>query len=240
MENLSVEDRFRLIEENYKLIRERIAAAAQQSGRNTEDIRFMAVTKTVDPIFINHALSLGIDLIGENKVQELQAKLDFLKPEDVEKHLIGHLQSNKASKIVPLVSMIESIDSLKIAKAVNQSAEKIGKVMDVLLEINIAAEESKTGFLPQEVLENAEAIALLPHIHVCGLMAIPPMCEDAQNSRRFFSLAHQLFIDIRSKNIDNIDMNVLSMGMSHDYYEAILEGATLVRVGSALFGARHY
>lgn len=240
MENLSVDAHFRSIEDNYKIICERIALAAQQSGRQASDIRFMAVTKTVDPIFINHALSLGIDLIGENKVQELQSKMDFLKPASVEKHLIGHLQTNKAAKIVPLVSMIESIDSVKIAEAVNRCAEKLGKTMDILLEVNIGREESKTGFMPEEIEDSARQIAAMPHLHLCGLMTVPPICEDAQESRRFFSLAHQLFIDIRNKNIDNIDMNVLSMGMSHDYYEAILEGATQIRVGSSLFGARHY
>ena len=239
-ENLSVEQTFYNIEENYKQIQSRIAQAAIKSGRKPEDIRFMAVTKTVQPIFINHALSLGIDLIGENKVQELQSKMEFLQPIDVEKHLIGHLQTNKVAKVLPLVSMIQSVDSVKLAQQISKTAEKLGKDMDILLEVNIGNEESKTGFPAEEILDSAAQIASFPFVHIRGLMAIPPICDSADRARRFFSSAHQLFVDIGSKNIDNIDMSVLSMGMSHDYYEAILEGATMVRVGSSLFGNRRY
>lgn len=239
-ENQSPEAVFRDIEENYKRISENIADAAVKSGRKPEDIRFMAVTKTVSPIFINHALSLGIDLIGENKVQELQSKMDYFEPAAVEKHLIGHLQTNKVAKVLPLVSMIQSVDSVKLAAEIDKQAEKLGKVMPVLLEINIGGEESKTGYPASGALEFAAQTAQFRHIQVRGLMTIPPVCGSEQEVRRFFSSAHKLFVDIGSKNIDNIDMSVLSMGMSHDYREAILEGATLVRVGSALFGPRHY
>lgn len=239
-ENLSVEQCFYNIEENYKRITARIAEAAAKSGRGAEDIRFMAVTKTVQPIFINHALSLGIDLIGENKVQELQSKMEFFKPADVEKHLIGHLQTNKVAKVLPLVTMIQSVDSVKLAQQISKTAEKLGKDMDILLEVNIGDEDSKTGFSADELLDSAAEIASFPFVHIRGLMAIPPICDNSDMARRFFSSAHQLFVDIGSKNIDNIDMSVLSMGMSHDYYEAILEGATMVRVGSSLFGSRRY
>ena len=239
-ESLSIEQVFKDIDENYKRIRENIAEAAVQSGRAPGDVRFMAVTKTVPPVFINHALSLGVDLIGENKVQELLSKADSLDPPDVEKHLIGHLQTNKVAKILPCVSMIQSVDSLRLAEAIDKAAEKLGRRADVLLEVNIGDEESKTGFSQDGFTEEVYKIATLPHVNVRGLMTIPPYCEKKEESRRFFCKAYQLFVDIKGKNIDNITMDTLSMGMSSDYEQAILEGATLVRVGTSLFGGRRY
>ncbi len=167
-EKLSTEAVFRGIDENYKRIRETVASAAVRSGRTPEEVRFMAVTKTVPPVFINHALSLGVDLIGENKVQELLSKLDSLQPPEVEKHLIGHLQTNKVAKILPHVSMIQSVDSVRLAEAIDKAAEKLGGKADILLEVNVGDEESKTGFTFDGFEENLYRIASFPHLRVRG------------------------------------------------------------------------
>ena len=234
MEKSSADPRFAQITENYKRIRENIAAAAEKSGRMPGDIRFMAVTKTVEPVYINHALSLGISLIGENKVRE------YLNLAHCEKHLIGHLQTNKVRQIVGEVDMIESVDSLRLAQEISRQSMKREITTPVLLEVNIGGEESKTGMAPAELEETACAIAQMPGIQVCGLMAIPPICEEESVLRGFFSDMRRFFVDMKAKKIDNINMDILSMGMSGDYVQAIEEGANLVRVGSALFGARVY
>ena len=237
---LSTTSREQTIEENLRVIRARIREAAEKSGRSENDIKLMAVTKTVEPVFINHAISCGIDLIGENKVQEFLGKQPFLKLDGVQAHLIGHLQTNKVRQIVPHVSMIQSVDSLKLAKEIEKQCEKIDKVMDCLVEVNIACEESKTGLPQEELLPLLEEMANMPHIHVCGLMTIPPICEEKEKLCAFFKKMHAMFVDIGHKNIDNIDMQILSMGMSSDFVEAIECGATLVRVGSSIFGPRLY
>lgn len=240
MERLSADPRFAQITENYRRIREEIAAAAEKSGRQASDIRFMAVTKTVEPVYINHALSLGIDLIGENKVQEFLGKREYLNLENCKKHLIGHLQTNKVRQIVGEVDMIESVDSLRLAQEISRQSVKRELTTQVLLELNIGGEGSKTGMDPAVLEETACAIARMPGIQIRGLMAIPPICADEAVLRGFFSNMHRLFVDIRAKKIDNINMDILSMGMSGDYIQAIEEGANLVRIGSALFGARVY
>lgn len=240
MEMLSDSKRFSDIEENYKEISEKIAQSALKSGRSEKDIRFMAVTKTVEPKFINHALSLGIDLIGENRVQEFMGKKDELNLTGVEKHLIGHLQTNKVKQIVGNVDSIDGVDSVKIAKEIGKISSKLGIVTDILLEINIGAEESKFGFTPDSIGESVHEISEIPGIFVKGLMAVPPICEDSLKNRVFFENMHQLFIDIGAKKMDNVSMSILSMGMSGDYDQAILSGANMVRIGSALFGARDY
>ena len=240
MEKSSADPRFAQITENYKRIRENIAAAAEKSGRMPGDIRFMAVTKTVEPVYINHALSLGISLIGENKVQEYLGKREYLNLAHCEKHLIGHLQTNKVRQIVGEVDMIESVDSLRLAQEISRQSMKREITTPVLFEVNIGGEESKTGMAPAELEETACAIAQMPGIQVCGLMAIPPICEEESVLRGFFSDMRRFFVDMKAKKIDNINMDILSMGMSGDYVQAIEEGANLVRVGSALFGARVY
>ena len=197
----------------------------------------MAVTKTVPPVLINRALSLGVDLIGENKVQELLSKLDALEPAGVEKHIIGHLQSNKVRKIVTTVSMIQSADSVSLAREVSRQAEKNGVNMGLLLEINIGEEPSKTGFRYEEVRAAAAEIAELPGVCVRGLMAVPPLDAPEKELRGYFCRMRALFDDMRS-SFPAFD--TLSLGMSADYAVAIEEGATLVRVGSALFGHRRY
>lgn len=235
------EKRFSDITENVKRIREKIAVAAEKSGRCAEDISLMAVTKTVDSLFINHAIdSCGINLIGENRVQEFLSKKDELHLENTEVHLIGHLQTNKVKMIVPHVTMIESVDSVRVAKEIGKECEKIGKTMDVLVEVNVGMENSKFGIDSVLVAEFLSEIGEISNIRVKGLMAIPPICENSQESRRFFSNMYNMFLDIRGKKIDNIDMQILSMGMSGDYAEAIEEGANEVRVGSSMFGKRVY
>lgn len=228
------------IEYNYKTICENIAKAAERSGRRYEDITFLAATKTVDAELINYAISLGLDHIGENRVQELLSKYDAYDLTDTKLHMIGHLQSNKVRQIVGKVDMIESVDSLKLAKEISEQGLKRQISTDILVEVNIGGEESKSGVPPEALEELIYQIALLPAVNIKGLMAIPPICENKQKICGYFENMRKLFIDISAKKIDNISMNVLSMGMSDDYTEAIQEGATMVRIGSALFGARNY
>ena len=233
-------DRCAAIRENLKRIREEVAEAAVRSGRTPDQVRLMAVTKTVDPAYINCAIDCGVDLIGENKVQEFLAKKDALHLDGVEKHLIGHLQSNKVRKILTEVDMIESVDSLSLAAEIERQCVLRDVTADVLIEVNVGEEASKSGLDPVLVKETVAQIAELGHLRIRGLMCIPPICEDPVVLRGFFDEMYQLFIDIGGKKTDNVSMDILSMGMSGDYREAILCGSNLVRVGSAIFGARVY
>ena len=235
-----MEQKFIDIEENLKVIRNRINEAAVRSGRSEKDVRFMAVTKTVDPVYINHAIDCGIDLIGENKVQEFLGKKDALKLEKVEKHLIGHLQSNKVRKIITEVDMIQSVDSVSLAKEIERQAEKNNMTANVLIEVNVGGEDSKTGMDKSLFLESFAEIAEMKHIHIRGLMTIPPICENNAELTKFFNEMYNMFIDIKAKKLDNVSMDILSMGMSGDFEQAILCGSDLVRVGSAIFGQRIY
>ncbi len=235
-----MEQKFIDIEENLKVIRNRINEAAVRSGRSENDVRFMAVTKTVDPVYINHAIKCGIDLIGENKVQEFLGKKDALSLDGVEKHLIGHLQSNKVRKIITEVDMIQSVDSVSLAKEIERQAEKNNMTANVLIEVNVGDEESKTGMDKSLFLESFAEIAEMKHIHIRGLMTIPPICENKAELTKFFDEMYHMFIDIKAKKLDNVSMDILSMGMSGDFEEAILCGSDLVRVGSAIFGPRIY
>lgn len=239
-EKLYQDKKFKNIEENLKVINENIANSAIKSGRNPEDVTFMAVTKTVEPIYINHAIENGVSLIGENKVQELLSKKDELKLDNCDVHLIGHLQTNKVKQIITQVSMIQSVDSVKLAKEISKQAVKNNLTMDVLLEVNIGNEESKTGFNINQVVESCYEIAEFDGIKVKGLMCIPPFSLNKVETFKFFTNMSNLFIDMKGKKIDNVYMNVLSMGMSGDYEEAISAGSNLVRVGSLIFGARIY
>ena len=227
-----------IFDENYKKIKENIEAAANKAGKATDSITLLAATKTVDVDTINYAISKGIKYIGENKVQEFCSKYDMYSP--VHKHFIGHLQTNKVKDIVGKVELIHSVHSIKLAKEISKVSEKKNTVTDVLLEVNIGQEESKSGFSPEEVINAVYEISELGNICVKGLMAIPPICETAENNRKYFIKMNNLFIDIRSKNIDNSSMDILSMGMSDDYAVAISEGANMVRIGTALFGRRNY
>lgn len=240
MENLSLEERFSNIEYNIKVIKERIAAAAKEVGRNPDDIKLMAVTKTVEPIFINHAIECGIDLIGENKVQEFLSKKPYLKLDNCKAHLIGHLQTNKVKQIISEVDMIQSVDSVKLAREISKRSEAMGIVTQCLVEVNIGDEDSKTGLDLELLTETLEEISSLPNIEVKGLMTIPPICDDEETLNQYFSKMHEIFIDIKSKKLDNSNMSILSMGMSGDYEAAVRNGSNLVRVGSAIFGPRIY
>ena len=240
MEKSFLEKRKADIEYNLDVINEKIGEAAVKSGRARDEIRLMAVTKTVDPSFINFALDYGVDLIGENRVQEMLRKKPDLHLDGVDKHLIGHLQTNKAGQIVGEVDMIQSVDSVKIAREISKQSAKKGVVTDVLLEINVGEEESKSGFSVSEFYENVYEISQIPEIRVKGLMTVPPICENNTILCKFFENIYNIFVDIGSKKIDNIDMNILSMGMSGDYEQAILCGSNLVRIGSSIFGPRIY
>ncbi len=237
----SSDPKFEVISENLKHIRDDLASAAISSGRNPDDVRLMAVTKTVSVEYINHAITnCGIDLIGENKVQEYLSKKDSLVLNGVEKHLIGHLQTNKVKKIVTEVDMIQSVDSLKLAKFISDEAVKNGIEANVLLEVNIGEEDNKTGFDKVAFFESLESIAELPSLKVKGLMTIPPICDSSLELERYFSTMNEYFNEIKEKHFNDFDFEVLSMGMSGDYKEAVLHGSNLVRIGSAIFGARIY
>ena len=217
----------------------KISEAAKRSGRDPSEIRLMAVTKTVDPEKINEAIGEGCKLLGENRVQELLEKYERYD-KSAEIHFIGRLQTNKVKYIVDKVSMIESVDSIKLAEEIEKRCAKIDKIMDVLLEVNIASEESKGGFSPEEVVEISEKISAFPHLRLRGLMTIGRFDAEIEETRQYFKKMHHLLVDIKAKNIDNIYINILSMGMSADYELAVSEGATIVRVGRGLFGARKY
>ena len=240
MEVLSIEERFSNIEYNIKVIKDRIATAAKEAGRNPEDIKLMAVTKTVEPIFINHAIDCGIDLIGENKVQEFLSKKPYLKLDNCKAHLIGHLQTNKVRQIISEVDMIQSVDSVKLAKEISKRSQMTGITTQCLIEVNIGDEESKTGLDLNLLTETLDEISILPNIEVKGLMTIPPICDDEATLNKYFSKMHEIFIDIKSKKLDNNNKYILSMGMSGDYEAAVRNGSDLVRVGSAIFGPRIY
>ena len=240
MEVLSLEERFSNIEYNIKVIKERIASAAKEVGRNPDEIKLMAVTKTVEPILINHAIDCGIDLIGENKVQEFLSKKPYLKLENCKAHLIGHLQTNKVRQIISEVDMIQSVDSVKLAKEISKRSEMAGITTKCLIEVNIGDEESKTGLDLDLLNETIDEILLLPNIEVRGMMTIPPICDDESTLNKYFSKMHEIFIDIKSKKLDNKNICILSMGMSGDYEAAVRNGSDLVRVGSAIFGPRIY
>lgn len=240
MEDMRVEKRFSDIEHNIEAIREKIYKAAVSSGRNPDEVTLMAVTKTVEPIFINHAISQGINLIGENKVQEFLSKKPYLNLENCQAHLIGHLQTNKVKQIVNEVSMIQSLDSLKLAKEISKRSLDKGIITPCLVEVNIGNEESKTGLELSMLEQLLYDIADLEGVEVQGLMTIPPVCDNEKELDKYFSQMHKIFVDIKDKKIDNIDMCILSMGMSSDYESAVRNGSTLVRVGSSIFGARIY
>lgn len=228
------------VEYNYKLINERIAEAAQKVGKSREDITFLAATKTVEPEIINHAISLGLDHIGENKVQELLSKYESYNLEKCSLQFIGHLQTNKVRQIVDKVDLIQSVDSVKLANEISKQSLKLNKTTDILVEVNIGREENKSGVYPENLEELLCEISKIDGISVKGLMTIPPVCDNKHKISKYFNNMHNIFIDISSKKLDNISMTILSMGMSADYYEAILEGANMVRIGSSLFGARDY
>ena len=225
--------------DNYRRIKNDVAETAIRAGRSENDVRLMCVTKTVEPEYINPVLDLGANLIGENKVQEYCSKLETLHLDGVEKHIIVHLQTNKVKYIAERVDMIESVDSVKLAKEIQKQFSKADCVANILIEVNIGNEESKSGCDMSELDELIYEIAEMQNIKIKGLMTIPPICDENE-VRKYFAKMHDKFLSLKEKNIDNVNMDILSMGMSADYEQAILEGSNIVRVGSAIFGARHY
>ena len=227
------------LSQNIKAVQERIAAAARAAGRDPAEISLCAATKVQTDDTIRAAIAGGIRLCGENRVQELTAHLEANAYAGAEVHFIGHLQTNKVRQVVGKVSLIHSVDSERLLRAIDAQADKLGCVQDILLEVNIAGEESKGGISPQELPQLAGLAVSCPHVRLRGLMAIPPISSLPGANRRYFSEMQNLFVDITKKMSDNQSvMDCLSMGMSADYEDAIAEGATLVRVGTALFGPR--
>jgi len=225
------------IAENLKALRARIAAAAERSGRDPESITLVAVSKRFPAETVNEAIRAGVAAIGENRVQEAEAKFPALL-DGPERHLVGHLQRNKAGKAAALFDRIQSIDSLRLAEAVSRRAEALGKRIPVLLEVNISGEASKAGTAPENLRELAEGCAPLPGILLEGLMTVGPLTEDADAIREAFRRMRGLFDDLRERPVPGAAMEVLSMGMSGDFEIALEEGATLIRVGTAIFGPR--
>ena len=228
------------IAENVARIKEEISRAAIAAGRDPKDIQLCAATKMNDTRAVREAIAAGIDCCGENRVQELSQKLSENAYEGVPIHFIGHLQTNKVKQVVGKVGIIQSIDSERLLEAVNKEAARQGICQDVLLEINIAGEESKTGFALEDIYPLLEKIADFPAIRVRGLMAIPPICQNSTENHKFFQKIYQLSVDITAKKYDNVYVDILSMGMSGDYADAIACGSTMIRVGTAIFGPRHY
>ena len=225
--------------ENLKKVEDNVDAACRKAGRSRDEVTLIAVSKTKPVEMLSTIYNQGIRDFGENKVQEMCDKMEQL-PSDIRWHMIGHLQTNKVKYIVGHTTLIHSVDSLHLAKEIEKQAEKKDVTVDILVEVNIAEEESKFGIHKEETYELVRQIAALPHVHICGLMTIAPYVENPEDNRMYFRGIRQLSVDIAEKNIDNVDMDVLSMGMTGDYMVAIEEGATMVRVGTGIFGERNY
>lgn len=232
-------ERYDYIKRNLEIIRKKIEIAAIKSGRKLEDITLIAVSKTVDPQRIIRAIDEGITELGENRVQELTEKYDIINRE-CNWHLIGHLQTNKVKYIIDKVKLIHSVDRYSLALEIDNRAKKIGKKVDILVQVNISGEESKFGVGESESFELIRKISTLENIRVKGLMTIAPYASNPETVRYVFTGLRKLSIDIEKENINNINMEYLSMGMSNDFEVAIEEGANIVRIGTALFGERQY
>ena len=228
------------IAENIAKIFSDIERAAIAAGRDPKEITLCAATKMNDASRVREAIAAGIRCCGENKVQELTAKLSENAYEGSDIHFIGHLQTNKVKQVVGNVSLIQSVDSLRLLEAIEKEAAKKGIVQDILLEINIGEEASKSGLRLEEIYEMLEKVAVSTSVRVRGLMAIPPICENPGDNNKFFQEMCNLSVDITAKKYDNVCMEILSMGMSDDYADAIAHGSTMIRVGTAIFGARNY
>ena len=228
------------IEENVKAIKERMRQAAIQAGRDPNSVLLCAATKMNDADAVRRAIRAGVDCCGENKVQELTEKLAQNAYEGVPVHFIGHLQTNKVKFVVGKVDLIQSVDSLRLLEAIQKQAEKVGCVQDILLEVNVALQESKSGFTVEELPSVLEKMAAFSNIRVRGFMAIPPIAENPTGNHKFFQEMCNLSVDITTKKYDNVLVDILSMGMSDDYADAIACGSTMVRVGTAIFGKRNY
>lgn len=228
-----------MLNENLKAVERNIQEAVERSGRKREEVTLIAVSKTKPVETLKEAYELGVRIFGENKVQELSDKYEVL-PKDTHWHMIGHLQRNKVKYIIGKADLIHSVDSIRLAETIEKEAGKRNIKANILIEVNMAREESKFGLMPEEVEEFIDTIAEFPHIQVQGLMTIAPYVENPEENRPYFAGLRKLSVDIASKNVDNINMSVLSMGMTNDYPVAIEEGATMVRVGTGIFGERNY
>lgn len=228
-----------MIQDNIRQVEENIKAACIKSGRNPEEVKLIAVSKTKPVSMLEEAYAYGCRDFGENKVQELIDKYDKL-PKDIRWHMIGHLQRNKVKYIVDKVYLIHSVDSVKLAQEISKEAVKKNVTVSVLIEVNVADEESKFGATCEEAVNMVEEIAKLPGLLIKGLMTIAPYVENAEENRQYFEKLRQIYVDIIRKNIDNVCMEELSMGMTGDYRVAVEEGATCVRVGTGIFGERIY
>ncbi len=228
------------IAENVAAIRAKMDAAALACGRDPKEIKLCAATKMNSADAVRQAIAAGVDCCGENRVQELTQKLSENAYEGAPVHFIGHLQTNKVRQVVGKVSLIHSVDSLRLASAIQKEAQRQDIVQDILLEINIAGEESKGGLSEEALWQLLPEISSFPNIRVTGLMAIPPICENSTDNNKFFQKMCCLAVDITAKKYDNVCVNILSMGMSGDYESAIQNGSTMIRLGTAIFGARDY
>lgn len=228
-----------MLTENVIEVEKNIQAACDRAGRSREEVRLIAVSKTKPVSDIEEVLTTGILDYGENKVQELSDKYDVL-PKNIRWHMIGHLQRNKVKYLIGKTVLIHSVDSLRLAEQIEHEAAKADTIMNVLIEVNVAGEESKFGTTCNEAIELVRAVTALKHVKIKGLMTIAPFTDNPEDNRIYFKKLKQLSVDIKSKNIDNVDMDELSMGMTGDYEVAIEEGATMVRVGTGIFGERNY
>lgn len=228
-----------MVQENIKNVEAKIKAACDKSGRNPEEVKLIAVSKTKPVEMLQEAYDYGCRDFGENKVQELVDKYEKM-PKDIRWHMIGHLQRNKVKYIIDKVYLIHSVDSLRLAEEISKEAVKHNVTVSILIEVNVAGEESKFGTTSEEAFSLVEAIAKLPNILIKGLMTIAPYVENAEENRLYFAKLKQIYVDIIHKNIDNVCMKELSMGMTGDYEVAITEGTTYVRVGTGIFGERQY
>ena len=228
-----------MLRENFRQVEENIRRAWGRAGRDPGDVTLIAVSKTKPVELLREAYDLGTRVFGENKVQEIVEKYEAL-PKDIHWHMIGHLQRNKVKYIIDKVDLIHSVDSVRLAETIEKEAAKHDLTANILLEVNVAEEESKFGLKVDEVEQVVDEIAKFSHIKVCGLMTIAPFVENPEENRPYFRRLRNLSVDIGGKNVDNVTMSILSMGMTNDYEVAVEEGATMVRVGTGLFGARDY
>lgn len=228
-----------MIKDNLLEVRENIIKACEKAGRSKTDVELIAVSKTKPVSALMEAYENGCRIFGENKVQELVEKYEMM-PKDIKWHMIGHLQRNKVKYIVDKVALIHSVDSLKLAEEISREALKKQVQVSILIEVNVAGEDTKFGVKPEETEKLVREIASLPGILIKGLMTIAPYVDEPEENRQYFGMLKQLSVDINQKNIDNVNMNILSMGMTGDYIVAIEEGATYVRVGTGIFGERQY
>lgn len=228
-----------MIPTNLKEVEQNILTACAKCGRSRDEITLIAVSKTKPVSLLEDAYNAGVRNFGENKVQEMCEKYEVME-KDIHWHMIGHLQTNKVKYLIGKTALIHSVDSYKLACEIEKQAAKHDSIMDILIEVNIAEEETKFGLSEEEVIYLVKQVAALPHIRIRGLMTVAPYVVDSEENRPFFRKIKQLSVDINNQNIDNVSMDILSMGMTGDYMVAIEEGATMVRVGTGIFGERNY